>query len=1537
MSTRVKKILKWTGFAILTPILLVVLLAILLYVPPIQNWAIKEVASYASNKTGMSISVQHVRLVFPLDLGVYGIRVVQKNDSLPQVKDTVADVKSLVVNVRLLPLLHSKVDIDALEFNKMKLNTTNFIHQARIKGTVGQLSLKSHSIDINREFVKANSANLVDAKLNIELSDTVPKDTSQKKNFWKISLESLNIANTDVTVHMPGDTLQIQAYMNKTSAKKGYFDLYSGLSKVDKLDWTGGWLKYDNNYKTHVRGLDYNHILMSNLNIGIDGIYNLSPRLKLNLRKLSFKEKSGIRVHDFSGPILLDSKRVILPSLHFHTTDSELSADIKIDLNAFEKKNSGKIYLRLIGQFGKQDLMYFMGAMPQAFVRNWPNYPLTVRGSVTGNLNYVNFTGLLLKLPTAFDISLNGYVANPMDIRHVNTKVMLNAHTYNLGFVTALLDKSVMRNYNIPSGIGVKGSFRMRGTNYAANLIAREGVGTVSANGHYNASKKSYQVSLNINKLQIHHFIPHDSLYAFTGSLDIKGIGFAVMSKKTHINAKADISSFQYGHWNLDRMKANVLLTDGKAHADIDSNNPLLKGLISFDALIDSKNIKATISADLSKADLYRLRLFSKPFTTSLCANVDIASDLNNYYKLEGMVSDVTLMDSQKTYRPKDVVMDIMTNRDTTRARLYCGNFKMSMNARGGYKWLLGCSQRIMKEMTKEFKERIIDQTKIRKLLPVMDFSLYSGNNNPVYNFLKYKGYQFDSLVVNVSSSPHEGLNGNLNINSLKVSGAKIDIINIEARSDSDNIKFVGHIQNNKKGQQYKFNTIIDGSLLRKGAGLNVKYFDANGRLGLQLGAEVAMEKDGLRFHLSPETPIIGYKKFGLNSDNYLLLGNNKRVSANIDLVATDGAGVKVYTDDTDKESLQDLTVSLQKFDLGKIMSIIPYMPRMTGTMNGDFHLIQTTKELSVSSDVTVRKLTYQGCPLGNVSSEFVYMPKDDGSHYVDGRLMRDDKEIATIKGSYNSSGDGTLDATLGLEKFPMAMVNGFMPQQLIGLKGYAEGTVTTKGTLQKPQVDGEVYLDSSYMVSVPYGVEMRFDNDPVRIVGSHLLFENFEMYSHNDNPLNISGYLDFSDINKINMDIDMRAQNYLLIDSKENNSSISYGKAYVNFFGSLKGYMDNLNMTGKLDVLGSTNLTYILRDSPLTTDNQLDELVKFVDLRDTTQEIVKRPPLAGLDMDLTLSVNDGARIRCDLNSDHSNYVDLIGGGDLHLKYNPIDNIRITGRYTLNNGEMKYSLPIIPLKTFTIQDGSYIEFQGDPMNPKLNITAKERTKATVANQGENGRSVAFDCGVVITKTLKNMGLQFTIDSPEDMNISNQLSAMSSEQRGKLAVTMLTTGMYLADGNTSGFSMNGALNSFLQGEINNIAGNAMRTLDLSIGMDNSTDASGNSHTDYSFKFAKRFWNNRMNIVVGGKVSTGVETNNQDQSVFDNVTLEYRLDKTSNKYVKLFYYRNVYDWLEGETGEYGVGFVWRRKLQHFKDILRFKNIENDMLPTDSIKKK
>lgn len=829
-------------------------------------------------------------------------------------------------------------------------------------------------------------------------------------------------------------------------------------------------------------------------------------------------------------------------------------------------------------------------------------------------------------------------------------------------------------------------------------------------------------------------------------------------------------------------------------------------------------------------------------------------------------------------------------------------------------------------------KNRKIDQIRLRQNFPLGHIYLSSGKNNFISRYIEYCGYQFKTIEMDLSASPVMGLNGFFHVDSMVVQGVQLDTIRALVHTKGDTIRYSARIENNKKNPQYVFRALVDGELQEKGSDIKAKLYDANNKLGLDVGLAALMQDNGIKVSLTDTHPILGYKKFKANADNYLMLSDDQRVSANLLLTASGGMGVRVYSNDENEEALQDITVSLSKFNLDKVLSVIPYMPDISGIMDGDFHVIQTKEEFSVSSNLKIDNLVYEKCPMGDVGSEFVYMPKSDGSHYVDGILTYEGEDVATVKGTYLSEGAGYLDATVGLDKIPLHFINGFVPDQLLGLKGYGEGELAVKGALNKPHVEGEVYLDSAYLISEPYGISMRFDDDPVRIVDSKLLFENFMMYANNESPLNLQGNLDFSNVDRMMLDLRMRAQNFLLIDAKENLRSEAFGKAYVNFFAMMKGPLTSLQMRGKLDVLGNTDMTYVLRESELSTDSQLDELVKFTDFKSGKEETIVRPAIEGFDMMLSMSIDESAHILCALNEEKTNYIDLMGGGDLQMKYNPVDNIRLTGKYTLNNGAMKYSLPIIPLKTFTIQDGSYLEFTGDPFNPILNITATENMKSTV-NEGQGtGRSVDFVCGVKLTQTLSKPGIQFIISAPNDMTMQDELNTMSIEERGKIAVTMLASGMYLSGGNTSDFSMNSALSSFLNSEINNIAGSAMRSLGLDLGMsvDNSTNASGALHTDYNFKFAKRFFNNRLSFTIGGKVSSGAEMENagNNDSFFNNVELQYRLNEGASQYIRAFYNNNTYDWLEGLVGEYGVGFMWRRKLQHFKDIFRFKTEKQDV---------
>ena len=1532
-----KKLFWWILIILLSPVLLFVVLTVLLYLPPVQNWAVDKVTAIASEKTGMDISVGHVDLSFPLDLSIDNFRVLQK-------PDTLADVERMVVDVQLLPLLDSKVVINELEVSNTRLNTLDMVAAAKVKGHFSRLFMASKGIDLDQGVVELNGSRLEDAFFDIQMADSVPEDTTTSEpTLWKIYVDSVTIDRSDIVFHMPGDTMSVAAHIGNLTAREALIDLGDQTYTVASADWVNGAVKYDQNFQPRIEGLDFNHIDLSDIHIGIDSIYFHDPTLRMYMRQVALKEKSGFSVTNLSGPIAMEDGAIKLPKFRLSTPYSDIDVELDMPLSLMEPVDPGKMRLKMNASLGKQDLMPFMADLPAAMRQRWPEYPLTVSGLLKGNMQHMDFHDLEVSLPTAFHATATGFAANLDTPDKLRADVQFKANTQNLGFVMAMLPRDMQRDYRIPP-LSAQGRVKADGQQYFADITAHEGKGMVKAKGSFHATAMRYDADVQIRNLNVHHFMPRDSIYTVSADITAKGQGTDFFSPRTSLVADAKIHHIGYGKLNIDNVTAHALVGDGKAHANLISRNLLLKGAVNFDALLSTTRFDGTLSTDFQELDLYEMGVTPDPLTIGMCGHFDINSDLKLTHQVTGVVNDLTISDSSHIYRPSDIDLLLKTTPDTTYLRTQSGDFIVKLDASGNYEQLLNQFTILGDSAMAQLDRKTIDQPALRKLLPTMRMTLESQRENPVATFLKATAnIDFKDMLFDLSTSVAEGVNGRGYIHSLTVSDIRLDTINFSLTQRKERLSFGGQVRNNKKNPQFVFNALFDGILQERGATLGVRYFDADNKLGARIGAQAEVVDGGINLRLMPDRPTLGYKEFSLNKDNYVFLGSSGKIKAKVDLRADDGMGIRLYSEESDPDALQDLTLSLHKFNLEEITSVIPYAPRMSGMLNGDYHVIQDANgQFSVAGDMGVQNMTYERCPIGNISTELVYLQKENDAHAVEARLMMDDEEIGLLTGTYYNKGEGTMDATLQLEHLPLNIVNGFVPDQLCGLQGYGEGTLTLQGTLSRPEVNGEVLLSNSYLESIPYGVKLRFDDDPVRIQHSNLLFENFTVYAYNNNPLNVQGNVNFSDLERIMVNLRMQANNFQIIGAKEHSKSVAYGKAFVNVFAMMNGPLENLNMRGRLDVLGSTDMGYILRDTPITTDNQLDDLVKFTDFSDTTQTAVTRPPINGFRMDMTLNVSNGAHIMAYMNADHSNYIDLMGGGTLRMLYSPADNLQLTGRYTLSNGEMKYALPIIPLKTFHIQDGSYIEFTGEPMNPTLNITAIEHTKATVTGGNGVGRSVNFDCGVSITRTLNDMGLEFTLDAPEDMQLHSELQAMGREQRGKLAVTMLTTGMYLADGNTKPFSMNSALSSFLSSEISNLTGNALRTLDLSFGLDNSTDATGQTHTNYSFKFAKRFLNNRLKLAIGGKVTTGNELpGGRNNSFFDNVSLEYRLDDTANKYLNLFFENNSYDWLDGYTQKYGGGFIWRRTLQNFTDIFRFKDDNNTLsLPpvrTDSIKTK
>ena len=124
-----KKYLRWTGIAIASPFILFILLCILIYIPPIQNFLVNTATRYASEATGMQISIGRISLSFPLDLVVNNTVIIDK-------QDTILNAKKLTAKIQLTPLLRKKIELDGLELSKASVNTANLIEGMTLKGNL---------------------------------------------------------------------------------------------------------------------------------------------------------------------------------------------------------------------------------------------------------------------------------------------------------------------------------------------------------------------------------------------------------------------------------------------------------------------------------------------------------------------------------------------------------------------------------------------------------------------------------------------------------------------------------------------------------------------------------------------------------------------------------------------------------------------------------------------------------------------------------------------------------------------------------------------------------------------------------------------------------------------------------------------------------------------------------------------------------------------------------------------------------------------------------------------------------------------------------------------------------------------------------------------------------------------------------------------------------------------------------------------------------------------------------------------------------
>lgn len=1543
-----RKYIRWTLWAIASPFILFVLLCILIYLPPVQNFLVDKATVYASKATGMNISVGRISLSFPLNL------VVTDVDAASLHKDTLLSVRRLQVNVQLLPLLKKQVEVDGISLQGATVNTNDLIHGMRLNGTLGELFISSHGVALDPETAIINKVLLKDTDLSLCLNDTAAADTAvSDTTYWKIILQDIDLQRVSFALDMPADSLSLAASLDEAALRNGLIDLHRSAYSLQTFRIANGRVRYDSGRPVVAdslpTGLDPSHIALTDIGIALDSLHYEGRDMKAIVSRFAWKERSGLELVSTQGRLVSDGKALRVPSLKLETRDSYLELHASVDWDALDFKREGAVSARLMADVGKTDMMRLVGGMDETFVRQYPSEPLRIRAGIDGDLDKLKLTTLAAELPGAMELFVQGELTHLTDSLSRGGDVTLEVETRDLKFVSAWAE-----GIEIPYGTRLEGTFTMAGAEMGTDMLLMqpEAQAVVAADTipvtvytdsisvaddfkmeraarlfvRYDLSCDRYEAALAVNQFDLHQFMPADSFYTMSARLKMEGEGLDCFSPRTSFKAEGSIGRFHYGSYDLAGISMAAALEKSKIRASLAVQNRPMDVKAHLEGILKSRDVSGDLHVDVSRLDWQALHLMDVRFETSQHIGIRFSSDLEKRHAVEAGMTNTTVATSKRTSRAKDLFAGFSTSRDSTSAYLRAGDLDLSLEGTGNVEHIAGRADLLMRKLAEQWESKHIEQEELREFLPGLCLKISSGPDNPIANYLSVKGLSYHRLFMDMDSSPVEGLNGEAYLYGLRTDSLVLDTVYLDIQQDLDGINMLSGVVSGPKPGQEAFDVSLEGSVGDGNARLLVQYLNARKEQGVYMGVTADLRRHGIRMKVFPEHPTLVYRPFTVNRNNYIYLADDGRIHANLNVHDEHGTGFSFYTNREDTLAKQDMTVELSRIGLKEFRRILPYMPDMEGWLGAEAHYIDSGSSMMVSSDLRIDDFKYEGCALGNWEFGGVYLPGEEEDHHLDGYVRHDGEEIVHLGGTYlpAAEGTGSLSAEMAFEHFPLNVANPFVPDRMVELNGDIDGTLSMKGDPAKPLLNGELALDSVTFFMPEMSVLFRFDNEPVQVVDSKMKFKDFDIFTKGKTPFTINGEVDFADLERTSVNLSMHAENYELLNAPRTKRAMIYGKMYVDFNATLRGPVEALVMRGNMNVLGKTDVTYVLKDSPLTVNDRLGDMVTFVNFNDTVsleEPAVQQISLGGMDVAMTMHIDQAVQARVDLVPDGSNYMLLEGGGDLSFQYTPQGDMLLTGRYSLMSGEMKYQIPIIPLKTFAIQNGSYVEWTGNIMNPRMSIIATERVRASVGEGGKASRMVSFDVGIALSQTLENLGLAFTLSAPEDASVQDRLNAMSVEERGKLAVTMLVTGIYMAEGNsTGGFNVNNALNSFLQNEISNIAGKA---LDINVGMETvDDDGGGGKRTDYNFQFAKRFWNNRFRIVVGGKVSTG-STVQQDETFIDNVSIEYRLDNSGTRYVKLFHDKNYESVLEGEIIETGVGIVLRKKMSHLGELFIFKS--------------
>lgn len=1347
----------------------------------------------------------------------------------------------------------------------------------------------------------------------------------------------------------------IDAFKSNKNDKKSQVDL-----KINTVLIRRGKLSYNINSEPVVNsGFDKNHIEINNIiaNISLKALKNDS--LDLNIKKMSFREKSGFEINKLSVHVIGDKEKLMTDNFKILMKQSEINiSSLEIHYEDITGKALGEIFKSVrfsteivSNSFFLSELGFIIPKLENEEKR------IQFRAVFSGNCRSVTCEELrmfadndmLLKCKFGFDYSDKiPYITCNLSQLYINNK---GIHSLFDIFGEKMPVTLEDMNY-----ISVKADVQGPLSNLIGNarIISPYGDIETDITGHIGKLNTSFTGNINSSYFHIGKLIKKNVFGDSSFSLRISAVvGERI---KPQMEIKGLIGKLSVNSYDYENIEIAGILKNGEANVVMTLNDN--NGYISLNGFLQKMKQKAKLQAYIVANEIHPDKMKwtkDKYYSNSVLSgklSVDLSGsgleDLNGKIRINNFCFD----HSEKKYILDSLAITTYSEKKEKKVSIISDFITAEFRGNFSYKSLPGS---IINIADKYLPALIRKKYKNRKKI--------EQNHNNITLSASIRNTELASEVFNIPVYLHSTANiyGYINegIGRFRLEGYIPDIrfrnkwlesstIIAESAEEKANVMIRSSMHmKNENVLSWSFNATAENNIIE--SDINWGNNEENTYCG-KLATRILLNRDVDRMNTMikiNKTNIVFNDSVWTMYPSEIKIDSGK-IHINNFSFGHDRQFLKINGIAGDDLS-DSLNVNLKGIDIAYIFNVadIKKVVDLSGVATGNIAAGGILKNPDLKANLYIENFSLNGSRLGDMKINGGWDNRDKAI-IIDGYATDYDKGNITVKGVINPlKPNGKLDLRINSNNVNLGFLQFYMASIASEVKGRASGNIRIYGPFKEIDLEGDVLThDASFKVDI-LNTRLNF-SDSVHFRPGDIQFRNVTVSDEYGNKGVVNGDLYHEYLKNLSYKIKANLNNMLVLNTKESTDIPFYGTIYATGNLDLQGNGKELNVGAWMKTEKNSTFAYL---TETTTSAAETSFITFVDKTKKPQRdniiIAKSEyekylenlqdeskPQADIKLNLVIDATPDAEMKIIMDPRAGDYISGRGTGNIRVEFFNKGEVKLFGNYIIDHGIYKFSLQDVIRKDFIIGQGSRISFNGHPLNADLNIDATYTVNSAslydlgndVAQQaGQN--NVKVNCMMKLTGNLTSPNIKLGLELPNESEEVERtvLNAISTDELMNMEILyLLGLGkFYTPDYANTGQSTNAlssVISSTLSEQFNNTLSTIIDNSNWNIGTNLST--SGNGWTDMEFEgmLSGQLLNNRL--LINGNF--GYRENSMTQSNFiGDFDIEYLLTRDGGLRIKAYNKTNDRYYTRTTLTTQGIGFVYK------KDFLTWKELVNWLL--------